>query len=423
MYLIKYFRHHAHGTEHDFRRGEMKMLKKLKFVKFSDIMAIFALLIVLIPAMVVKIFVRDFWLVCEDKNEARDNGYWFFKYVKENHPKQKIAYAINKKSPDYLKVKNIGKIINYGGLSHWFWFIVADKNISSQKGGKPNAAVCYFFEVVLKLRKNNRIFLQHGIIINDLNFLYYCNTNMRLFVTSTLPEYEFVSAKFGYPSGHVKLLGLPRFDNLHNCKVDKDLILVMPTWRQWIAKGVETKNIENTTDFIETDYFKKWSEFINSKKLDECLKKHHKKLLFYPHRNMQKYIHNFNTQSKNIEICNWENNDIQEVLKKSSVMITDYSSVFFDFLYMKKPVLFYQFDEYKFRKFQYNEGYFDYKNNSMTMWACNIDEVILNLENILSNDNYTIPCDIYEQYFPFNDNLNCERVYNAIKEINKCSTN
>lgn len=397
----------------------MNILKKIKFVKVTDILAFFELIIVLIPALITKIFIRDFWLVCEDKNEARDNGYWFFKYVKENYPKQRIAYAINKKSPDYLKVKDLGKIINFGGLSHWFWFVVADKNISSQKGGKPNAAVCYFFEVVLKLRKNNRVFLQHGIIINDLDFLYYCNTNMRLFVTTTIPEYKFVSAKFGYPKNYVKLLGLPRFDNLNNINVDKDLIVVMPTWRQWIAKGVETKEIENTKVFLETEYFKKWIEFLNSEKLDLCLEKYHKKILFYPHRNMQKYIQNFMSQSKNIKICDWKNNDIQEVLKKAAVMITDYSSVFFDFLYMKKPVLFYQFDEEKFRKYQYGEGYFNYKNNGITLWAKNIGDLIKNLDDILSRNNYTISDNVYNEYFAFNDNSNCERVYNAIKEISR----
>ena len=34
-------------------------------------------------------------------------------------------------------------------------------------------------------------------------------------------------------------------------------------------------------------------------------------------------------------------------------MITDYSSVAIDFAYMKKPTLYYQFDEEKFRRGQY----------------------------------------------------------------------
>ena len=119
----------------------------LEYVRIKDILHFFLCIIVFPFAIVAKIFIRDFWLVCEDKNEARDNGYWFFKYVRENKPKQKIAYAINKKSPDCKKVKALGKVVSYGSVSHWFWYIVADKNISSQKGGKPNAAVCYFLRL------------------------------------------------------------------------------------------------------------------------------------------------------------------------------------------------------------------------------------------------------------------------------------
>lgn len=393
--------------------------QKLKFIKIRDVLSLIPMCLAFIPAMIAKIFIRDFWLICEDKNEARDNGYWLFKYVRENEPKQKCAYAINKKSPDYAKVKDLGKIISYGGFAHWFWYFVADKNISSQKGGKPNAAVCYFLEVILKLRKNNRIFLQHGVIVNDLEWLYFKNTNMRLFVTSTYPEYNFIKDKFGYPEGNVQLLGLPRFDNLNNDILDKDTILVMPTWRQWIAKGVETRDIEGTEKFEDTDYYKGWSEFLKSDKLDKILKKYNKKLLFYPHRNMQKYISSFEAKSENITICNWENNDIQEVLKMASIMITDYSSVFFDFWYMKKPVLFYQFDEEKFRKYQYSEGYFSYRNNGLGEWSDNLDELLNKLDGVLSSGSEEMDDKKYDEYFKYTDNCNCERVYDAIKGLSK----
>lgn len=420
--LLLLYEYNDNNTQNEIlnsRANDNKIFSKIKFLRPLDILLLSYLAIVIIPALITKIFVRDYWLVCEDKNEARDNGYWFFKYVRENYPEQKIAYAINKNSPDYQKVANLGKVINFGGLSHWFWFLVSDKNISSQKNGKPNAAICYLFEVVLKLRKNNRVFLQHGVTINDAKFLYYKNTNIRLFVTATKPENDYILSKFGYPKENVKLLGFPRFDNLNNNEVDKDIILVMPTWRQWIAKEVEIQDIEGTNNFLETEYFKRWSEFINSKKLQVCLEKYHKKILFFPHRNMQKYLKNFHTTNKNIEICDWKSNDIQEMLKKSAIMITDYSSVFFDFVYMKKPVIFYQFDEEKFRKYQYNEGYFDYKNNGMSLWADNIDNLIYNLENVLSKNNYKISDDKYSDYFAFCDKLNSQRVYYAIKGLKK----
>lgn len=395
------------------------MKNKLKFVKFKDLLSIFLMCIAFVPAMITKIFIRDFWLICEDKNEARDNGYWLFKYIRENHPKQKVAYAINKKAPDYKKVKDLGKVISFGSLSHWFWYFVADKNISSQKGGKPNAAVCYLLEVVMKLRKNNRVFLQHGIIISDIEFLYFKNTNMKRFCVSTYQEEKYLKEHYGYPEGNIVLTGLCRFDNLNNAVANKNQILVMPTWRQWIARDVEMQEIEGTTNFIESNYFKHWQEFLRNEEVYKLLEKYNKKLIFYPHRNMQKYLTNFDTKSDRIIIANSKDYDVQELLKNSALMITDYSSVFFDFAYMKKPIIFYQFDEKKFREYQYQEGYFSYKDNGFSKWSDNLESIIDYLKEYLESDLELEDKTIVDKYFPYRDNKNCERTYDMIKCINK----
>ena len=108
-------------------------LSRFKFVKFKDILSIFALMLVFIPAMIAKIFIRNFWLVCEDKNEARDNGYWLFKYIREKHPEVKVAYAINKKSVDYKKVKDLGKVISFGTIDIGFGIWLLTKMFQHKK--------------------------------------------------------------------------------------------------------------------------------------------------------------------------------------------------------------------------------------------------------------------------------------------------
>lgn len=296
--------------------SQYTLKKVMHFIRIKDLWNVFVFLFALPFALIAKIFIRNFWLICEEKDEARDNGYWLFKWIRENKPHQKVAYAVNKKSVDYKKVKNLGKIIEYGTFAHWFWYIVADKNISSQKGGKPNAAVCYFLEVVLKLRKNNRVFLQHGVIINKTDWLFYKNTYMKRFVTSALPEYQFIIENFGYPENHVQLTGLPRFDNLHDATVDENLILVMPSWRNWLARySHDTINL----DFTQTEYYQKWNGFLNSEQLQHFLKENGKKLIFFPHRNMQKFLHLFSVENENIVLANWEKYDVQELLKKAEI--------------------------------------------------------------------------------------------------------
>lgn len=393
---------------------QYSLKKALNFIKLKDIFHLFLALFVLPWALIAKIFIRDFWLICEEKNEARDNGYWLYKWICENKPKQKVAYAINKKSPDLEKVKSLGKTISYGTVTHWFWYIVADKNISSQKGGKPNAAVCYLFEVVFKMRKNNRVFLQHGITINKGTWLFFKNTNMRLFITAAKQEYDFILKQFGYPERNVSFCGFARFDSLHNVDVNKDLVLIMPTWRNWLSR--EAHNNKGL-DFTQTEYYKHWNEFINNEKLNLLLEKYNKIALFYPHRNMQKFLQHFESRYDRIKIADWKKYDIQQVLKSAALMITDYSSVFFDFSYMCKPVIFYQFDEKEFREKQYAEGYFDYHNTVLGHWADNADDVLNILEKQLKNGINLVDKEVIGQFFPLLDTNNCKRNYEAIKNI------
>lgn len=388
----------------------------LKYVRFKDILACFIFLLMLPVALIAKIFIRDFWLVGEERGEARDNGYWFFKYVRENHSEQKIAYVIDKKCADYAKVKDLGKIVQWGGLAHWFWYLVAKKNISSQKGCKPNAAACYLFEIKLRLWRNKRYFLQHGITVNDGKWLYYNACRFKLFVCGAKPEYEFVKEKFGYPEYAVKCLGFCRFDNLIDCSSNSNQILVMPTWREYLARahGKVTESALKQ-QFGETEYFQKWSEFLCREELCNILKQYNLKVLFYPHRNMQRFIEHFNSLKLPdcIEIADYKNIEVQQALKESICLITDYSSVFFDFAYMKKPILFYQFDETEFRENQYSAGYFDYHDNPLGQWFGEQIGLLVELNNLAKtgfpqNDNA-------ELFFDQMDCDNTKRNYEAIK--------
>ena len=91
---------------------EETFFQKLQRVKIGDIGHIFLFLFALPVALIYKLFRRDLWLVCDNANEARDNGYWFYKYVREAYPEQDIVYAISKKSKDFLRVRDLGKTVD-----------------------------------------------------------------------------------------------------------------------------------------------------------------------------------------------------------------------------------------------------------------------------------------------------------------------
>lgn len=398
---------------------EETFFQKLQRVKIGDIGHIFLFIFALPISLVYRLLRRDLWLICDNKNEARDNGFYLFRYIRQNYPEQDAVYAISKRSPDYAKVKDLGKVVNYGSFMHWILYLTAKKNISSQKGGKPNAAVCYFLEVN-KILKNTRIFLQHGIIKDDMPWLYYENTMMRMFVCSTDREWKYVSKKYGYPDGYVKKLGICRLDGLHDIEIKENQILLMPTWRNWIATPtIASYDIEDVSDFTGTEYFRGWNEFLSSERLHEMLAENNLKLVFYPHRDMQLFLKYFNIHDDNIIVAKWPEYDVQQLLKESAYLITDYSSIAMDFAYMKKRLMYYQFDYEDFRKGQYPEGYFSYEDDGFGPVCYDLDEALDELEaavkeKFVNKEKYLR---MHDEFFDLYDKNNCERNYRAIKGL------
>ena len=132
---------------------------------------------------------------------------------------------------------------------------------------------------------------------------------------------------------------------------------------------------------------------------------------------MQMFVKKFSVDSERIIIADKSHYDVQYLLKKCSTLITDYSSIFMDVVYIQKPVLFYQYKKKKFRQGQYNSGYFDYHNNQYSLWADTEKDLLYNLEILLSNPktiNYHIT-----DLFPLYDTNNCKRVYESISQFDK----
>lgn len=396
-----------------------KFLDSLKYLKIKDFVAVFEFFVLLLPALLFKLInkirKKDIWLICENSDAARDNGYHFFKYIRENHPNVNVYYTIDKISPDYKKVKKYGNIIEYGSIKHWIYYLAATKNISTQKSGNPNPPLFYVLHVYFKLF-NNRVYLKHGIVKDDAKYLYYDKTYFRIITCGAKKEYEYIKEKFGYPSENVKYTGLARFDNLYNNKVNKKQILIMPTWRT--SLGREKNILSKKENFIDSVYFKSWNSLLNDKKLLNYINKNNITIYFYPHHNMQKYIKCFNIDNENIKVVDNSCIDIQTLLKTSSLLITDYSSVYMDFAYMEKPIIYYQFDYDEYRKNQLNEGYFNYEEDGFGKVLKNKDKVISKIIYYINNS-YQIEKKYIKRmkdFYPLHDQNNSKRIYEEIKK-------
>lgn len=379
-------------------------------------MSIFLFLVALPISFVYRKYRKNIWLLCEYGEEARDNAFFLFKYLRNEHREIDSIYALNKDSVDMEKVRSLGEVVHYGSLKHWIYYLSAEANISTQKGGKPNAAVCYFLEVVSGLLKNTRIFLQHGIINNDLPYLHYEKSKLRLFITSTKKEFDFICSNFKYPKENVVLTGLCRYDNLVD-RSDGTVIGIVPTWREWLYRTDEMKRIEGSRNFEQSEFYTMWSTAIAD--ILERYSGQDIKVVLCLHRNMQQYNDSFKKISNRLVVIDNLHGDVADVLKNSSCLITDYSSVANDFAYMNKPLAYYQADFKKFYKYHLPTGYWDYKEDGFGPVCYTSKEVVLWLDKCISAGFKPEP--IYESratdFFEFNDQKNCERNFTAIKNL------
>ena len=136
---------------------------------------------------------------------------------------------------------------------------------------------------------------------------------------------------------------MPRWDKYNNNnmssfnlknreKINSNSIFIMFTWRDIInSKEISSFYFENITNLITND------------RLNKHLNKNNITLYLSFHRLISiNYIKKFKKISKNKNYVKFiEQNEISECLSKTSLAITDFSSIIFDLIYRKKPYIIY----------------------------------------------------------------------------------
>lgn len=349
---------------------------------------------------------RRHWVIWERGSDARDNGYWFYKYVKKQHPEQQVYYLIDAASADYPRVQE--DAVQPGSWRALMALASARKLISSHYA---SCLPVYSLKLFRLLGLHKRLyFLQHGVIPNNYQALHASHAPMRLFICGAQPEYEYVCDTFGHPEGVVQYTGLARFDQLHDIQTKRQIV-VMPTWRAYVR---------NEDSFLSSEYYRRWQEFLSDPRLLHELEEKDIQLVFYVHYEMQPYAQHFTVVSPRVTIARFSEYDVQTLLKESAALVTDYSSVIFDFAYMEKPVICYQFDAEEFFGKHYQRGYFDYERDGFGPVASTAEEAVSELLHTIRSDfqpqsEYT---GRIRRFFPLRDRCNCQRIYDLISGDN-----
>ncbi len=388
---------------------EKALLKELKSTKkISDKKAYIARKAV---RFLDKFKTKPIWIILDRRMIADDNGLALFKYICNEKKKVNAYFVLDPKSPDYESVSKVGKVLPYYSFKHKLMLLMADAIISSQGEDyifNPFCSLRHAYSDILAGKPF--FFLQHGVTVHDISgWLNRFNKNIQGFITSAKPEYESIlKYDFYYDESKVWLTGMPRYDYL--CDRRQKKITFMPTWRAYLSNSKEK--------FIHSDFLKFYKALFSDERLLSAAVEYGYKVCVKPHPRLMEYVDEFELDSR-VTIVD-AGVKYKDVFAENSLVVTDYSSAVLDFAYMRKPVLYTQFDSDVFYsgEHMYTKGYFDYEKDGFGEVLHDLDSTVETIIDYIRND-----CKMKEEYrrraevfFAFHDQKNCERVYNKIVE-------
>lgn len=361
---------------------------------------------------------KPLWLISDRMEKAGDNGEALFRYLCALKQKPaKLVFAVSERSGDYAALKKIGPVVKARSFRHKLLFLRADLNISSQADSDVVTQFSRYDGPYRDIESRIRfVFLQHGVIENDLSgWLNRYQCNITGFVVSAKAEADSIRAyAYGYPDSVIWLTGLPRHDRLYHD--EKRCVTIMPTWRQMWVSSVNGGVRDLKPGFEEGQFFLFYNALLNDRRLLDAAKKNGYSVRFLPHPHLQPHAARF---TKNAEVTFLSAAvSYRQALAESDLVLTDYSSVAFDFAYLRKPVVYAQFDRDAFFSGEHvcRKGYFEYERDGFgeveTTYEATVNRLIEYMENGCElKDKYRARID---GFFAYNDRENCRRVYEKL---------
>ncbi|MDN5769127.1 MAG: CDP-glycerol glycerophosphotransferase family protein, partial [Humibacillus sp.] len=283
---------------------------------------------------------KPVWLVGELPYKAQDTGLAFFRFLRARHPEIDAYYVIDQSSPEVKNLEGLDHVVWHRSREHFEVSLRAQRFIGSHH---PD----YLFPTRLpqfrKAATGTKVFLQHGVMGTKWMVPNYgrnvAGFETDLFLVSSAREKEYIVDDFGYPPEEVAITGLSRYDTLFadDVAVQPGQVLIIPTWRDWL---------QDHETFESSTYLQEWKGLLTDPRLIELVTSSGAELVLCLHPNMQQYTSHF--AAGGVRVINQGDVDVQSLIKQSAVMVTDYSSVGFDFSFLGKSVIYFQFDRNRF---------------------------------------------------------------------------
>ena len=212
---------------------------------------------------------------------------------------------------------------------------------------------------------------------------------------------------------NIKVLGSPRLDVLLHDIDNSDLFMEKDFANIKSYKDKDKKIFIYTPTWRDTG--KDIAGWLKSKKLQKFLKESNAILVCKLHF-ADKNSLNFELPEEFYKMDS--NSDIYPVLKYSDALITDYSSIYFDYLLLDKPILYYPIDLEEYQE-KCRGFYRPYEEITAGVKAYNENELINAMQEVINGkDDYKEQRKVLrDKMFKYQDGRNCERVVEWIKSL------
>ncbi len=359
---------------------------------------------------------KKLWMIFDQLFKGGDNGEYLFRYAMDHGTQKDIVpyYIINKDAVEYpeLKKKYGRNVVVFNSIRCKLLTLHAAVIFATRVDIYLYCGYAASLEKYVRgLCNAHVICLQHGLTIQRIaqyqNRLF--DNTRKYFLVSPLEKENVSHRAYGYDEDMLVMTGAPRFDGL--VSRDKKQILITPTWRRNVTAGTNSKGSRNeySVNFKHTEYFRIYNSLINDERVVRTAKETGYKLIYLIHPILSPQIGDY-TVNENVEIIPGSEVNYETILSESSLMLTDYSGIQFDFAYMRKPVLYYHPDTLPP---QYDSSIYDYETKALGPVFKTHEAVVEALCRYMRNN-----CRMEEEYekrvnsfYAFSDRENSRRAY------------
>lgn len=362
---------------------------------------------------------KKIWLMYDKLYKGGDSCEYLYRATAKLNDGITKYYIIDKNTSDYASLKKDGyKPIPTRSLRHRLAFLHSDIVLITNSNLFPfNGYNMDRSRFIRGLCNFGSMCLQHGLTVQKCAMAQQRiidNTKM-YFIASKYEKGNLEHHAYNYKGFDIiRLTGIGRYDGLINN--DQKQILLSPTWRMYNAMPVtssEGVQREYNPEFKHTVYYKIYNDLINNEKLLSCARKTGYKIKYLLHPILSAQHDDFKPGEGVEVISSVGDLSYEKILTESSLMVTDYSGVQFDFAYMKKPLVYFHPSQLPAH---YDDGCFFYDTMGFGEICTSSEQLVDTLCAYMENG-----CKMSEKYlnrvkdfFHYDDHNNCERIYQDI---------